>query len=454
MKEQKQNEMLSGSISKSILKFFFPILVGTFFQQFYNTVDAIIVGQFAGIEALSAVGGSSAIIVNLVVSIFMGLSAGCTVLISQYYGAKDQDNLHKALHTTYAFGLLGGVVFGLLGVVASPGLLKLLDTPSELFSQSNLYLTIYFSGIIFSFIYNLGSAVLRAIGDSKRPLYYLIVSTFVNISLDLVFVIAFKMSVLGVALATVISQAVSALLVTYCLAVKTPDAKLVISRIRLDFLMLRKMLAIGLPAALQSSTYAISNMVIQWAVNLFGVTVVAAFTAEGKVDIIFWMINGSFGTSIATFVGQNFGAGNIDRMKKGINRCLGMAMGTAIVIVASLLLFGKYMLLLFTKDVEVITVAARMIYLIAPGYLFFVFIEIFSSSLRAQGDTLIPTIINIIGIVVYRSLWVTYFGHRLNLDMIMLCYPLSWIICSTAITIYYFLTLKRGKKNETNLVEY
>ena len=444
MNELKQNDMLHGAITKPILRFFFPILIGTFFQQFYNTIDAIIVGQFAGIEALSAVGGSSAIIVNLGVSLFTGLSAGCTVLISQYYGAGDEDRLHKSLHTTYAFGIIGGIIFGILGVVFSPVLLNLLDTPYELFEQSRLYLTIYFAGIIFSFIYNLGSAVLRAIGDSKRPLYYLIMSTIVNICLDLTLVVMFNLSVLGVALATVISQAVSAIMVTYCLAKKTQVVKLQLSKIRLDLSILKRMLAIGMPAALQSSTYAISNMVIQWAVNLFGVTVVAAFTAESKVDIIFWMINGSFGTAAATFVGQNYGAGNFNRMKKGINRCLAMALGAAVVIVSILVGFGKYMLLLFTTDAEVITIAARMIMLIAPGYILFVFIEIYSSSLRAQGDTLIPTIINIICIVVYRTIWVTYFGHRLKLDMIMLCYPFSWILCAIAITTYYFIRNKKS----------
>ena len=210
--------------------------------------------------------------------------------------------------------------------------------------------------------------------------------------------------------------------------------------------MLKKMLAIGLPAALQSSTYAISNMVIQWGVNLLGVTAVAAFTAEGKVDVIFWMINGSFGTAAATFAGQNFGAGNFERMRKGIRACLKMAFGTAVVIVALLVTLGKYMLLLFTSDAQVVALAARMILLIAPGYLFFVFIEIFTAALRAQGDTLIPTIINIIGIVVYRCIWVIYFGHRLNLDMIMLCYPISWILCSIAISIYFYRKNKRFER--------
>lgn len=444
MKESNNNDMLNGSITGSILRFFFPILIGTFFQQFYNTIDAIIVGQFAGIEALSAVGGSSAIIVNLVVSIFLGLSAGCTVLISQYYGAGDNDSLHNAVHTTYAFALGGGFLFALAGAFFSPILLKMLDTPAELIDDSRMYLTIYFAGIIFLFIYNLGSAILRAIGDSKRPLYYLIASTIINICLDLIFVVVFNLSVLGVALATVISEAVSAMLVTNCLMRRSPVVKLYLSRISFDYPMLKKMLSIGLPSALQSSTYAISNMVIQWAVNLFGVTVVAAFTAEAKVDVIYWMINGSFGTATATFVGQNFGAGNFKRMKSGINRCLAMSFGTAVVIVTILLTLGKYMLRLFTADAAVIEVAARMIMLIAPGYLFFVFIEIYSASLRAQGDTFIPTIINIICIVLYRCIWVTYFGHRLKLDMIMLCYPFSWVLCSGAITAYYFIKLRKS----------
>lgn len=440
---KSSNDILTGTIWKAILAFFFPILIGTFFQQLYNTVDAVIVGQFAGLDALSCVGGSSAVIINLIVGFFTGLSAGCTVLISQYFGAKDHEMLDTALHTSYAFGITGGIVLGVIGVILSPWLLNIISTPEELIEGSTLYLRIYFAGLIFVFIYNMGAAVLRALGDSKRPLYYLIVCTFVNIVLDLIFVVSFKWNVFGVALATLLSQAISAVLVTICLMYKTVGVKLTLKKIRVDFSMLGRVFKIGLPSGIQSSTYSISNMVIQSAINFLGAMTVAGWTAVGKVDVIFWMINGSFGIATATFVGQNYGANNKERVNKGIKTCLIMAFSTAAVIVLFLMTLGKYMLLLFTNEPDVISLGAHMIYIIAPGYLLFVFIEIFSASLRAMGDTFIPTIINIVCIVVFRTVWLMFLGYKGSLDLVLLCYPASWFVCAVAIVIYYFL--KRRK---------
>lgn len=437
MEKRTDNQILTGTIWKAILAFFFPILIGTFFQQLYNTVDAAIVGQFAGMDALSSVGGSSAVIINFIVGFFTGLSAGCTVLISQYYGAKDSSQLDTALHTSYAFGIVGGIVFGGIGIGISPWLLRIMKTPEELIASSTLYLRIYFAGLIFVFIYNMGAAVLRALGDSKRPLYYLVVCTFINIVLDLLFVVVFKLDVMGVALATLISQGVSALLITYCLMKKTEGVELRIRSIRFNLPMLGKVFRIGLPSGIQSSTYSISNMVIQSAINFLGVLTVAGWTAVGKVDVIFWMINGSFGIAAATFVGQNFGANNTDRVKKGIRTCIKMSLTTAIIIVVLLMTLGRYMLMLFTTDPEVLTVGAHMINMVAPGYLLFVFIEIFSSSLRAMGDTFVPTIINIVCIVLFRTLWISYFGKMGSLDLVLLCYPASWLICAIVITVYY-----------------
>lgn len=440
---KKSNDILTGTIWKAILAFFFPILIGTFFQQLYNTVDAVIVGQFAGLDALSCVGGSSAVIINLIVGFFTGLSAGCTVLISQYFGARDEEKLDTALHTSYAFGIIGGILLGALGVILSPWLLHIMSTPEELIAGSTLYLRIYFAGLIFVFIYNMGAAVLRALGDSKRPLYYLIICTFVNIVLDLIFVVIFKWNVLGVALATLFSQAISAVLVTLCLMYKTAGVKLKLKKIRIDFPMLGRVFRIGLPSGIQSSTYSISNMVIQSAINFLGVLTVAGWTAVGKVDVIFWMINGSFGIATATFVGQNFGANNKERVNKGIKTCLLMAFLTAVAIVTFLMTLGKYMLLLFTSEPDVISIGAHMIYIISPGYLLFVFIEIFSSSLRAMGDTFIPTIINIVCIVVFRTVWLAFLGYRGSLDLVLLCYPASWFVCAVAIIVYYFAKRKK-----------
>lgn len=446
MKKQDTNEaMLSGSISKSIMTFFFPILIGTFFQQLYNTVDAAIVGRYAGKTALSAVGGSSGILINLVVGFFTGLSSGCTVLISQYFGARDRKKLEDSVHTAYAFAIGGGVIFGIFGVLCTPLLLRLMNTPEDVIGQSTQYLTIYFAGLVFVFIYNMGAAILRALGDSTRPLLYLIVCTIVNIALDILFVKSFALDVIGVAVATLIAQAVSAVLVTECIMHRTKAVRLNLKKIRLNKELFIKMIKIGLPTGIQSSTYSISNMVIQSAVNMFGVNTVAGWTAEGKVDVLFWMINGSFGTAAATFVGQNYGAGNMERVRKGTRSCLFISLGTATVISLLLFFFGRYPLYLFTNETEVIEAGVHVMKMIVPTYPIFVFIEIFSASLRARGDTLFTTISNLCGIVLFRVIWISLFGYRGNIDWVIVSYPISWIITATLISTYYCIRTRKER---------
>lgn len=425
------------------MTFFFPILIGTFFQQLYNTVDAAIVGQYAGKAALSSVGGSSGIIINLVVGFFTGLSSGCTVLISQYFGAKDGQKLEDSVHTAYAFAVAGGIFFGLMGVIFTPSLLRLMNTPADLMKQSTQYLTIYFAGLVFVFIYNMGASILRALGDSTRPLIFLIICTIVNIILDITFVKYFRMDVMGVAIATLIAQAVSAILVTECIMHRTAAVKLVLKKIRLNKELFIRMIKIGLPTGIQSSTYSISNMVIQSAVNMFGVNTVAGWTAEGKVDVLFWMINSSFGTAAATFVGQNYGAGNMERVKKGTRTCLLMSLGTAAIISSLLFFFGRYPLYLFTKESEVIESGVHVMKMIVPYYPLFVFIEIFSASLRARGDTLFTTIFNLCGIVLFRVVWISLFGYRGDIDLVILSYPISWFVTALMISIYYYVRTHR-----------
>lgn len=444
---EQDNKIVTGTIWKQILIFFFPILIGTFFQQLYNTVDAVIVGNFAGKEALASVGGSTAIIINLAVGFFTGLTAGCTVMISQFFGGKRMEELSDALHTAYAFGILGGIILGILGIVVCPHILVLMKTPVELRAQSALYLRIYFGGLIFVFIYNMGASILRAVGDSKRPLYFLIVSSVVNIIFDLVFVLAFKWGVAGVAIATLISQAVSAFLVTFTLVRGTLGMKLDIKKIRIHGRLFGNMLRIGFPSGIQSSTYSLSNMIIQSAINGFGLNTVAAWTSYGKIDVIFWMINGSFGIAAATFVGQNVGAGRYDRVRKGTGTCLAMSAGTGILMGTLMVTLGRYMLMLFTKDPAVLEIGAHMTQKIAPFYVVFTFIEIFSASLRARGDTLIPTIINLVGICAVRALWILVLFRGGTLDQVLYCYPVSWGVCAIIMTAYYFYRRKNTPKS-------
>lgn len=435
--EKTTNGIIEGVIWKQILIFFFPILIGTFFQQLYNTVDAVIVGRFVGKEALSCVSGSSGQIINLVVGFFTGLSAGATVIISQHFGAGNKEKLQRALHTAYAFSIIGGIVVGVAAVFATPAILRIMNTPQELMEDSTLYVQIYFAGLLFIFIYNMGSAILRAIGDSKRPLYYLIICCVINILLDLVLVLYLHLGVLGVAVATLLAQGVSAVLVTLALMFHTNGLQLKLREIRLHGDVLKTMLQIGLPTGIQASMYSISNIIVQTSLNAFGVDTMAAWAAFGKIDSLFWMINSAFGIAVTTFVGQNFGADKMDRVRKGTRVCLGMALGTAIILSVVLMAGGRVLFGIFTTDPGVVEVGLRMMQIISPTYFLFVFIEIYSGSLRAQGYVFVTTLMTLIGICAFRVIWVTLIVPDGTLEQIIACYPLTWLVCAIGMIGYY-----------------
>lgn len=432
-----------GVIWKQLLFFFFPILIGTFFQQLYNTVDAVVVGRFAGKEALSSVGGSSSQIINLVVGFFTGLSSGATVVISQYFGAKKQEELQQALHTAYAFAIGFGVFIGLAGVALTPLLLEQMNTPAELMHDSVLYVRIYFAGLVFVLLYNMGSAILRAIGDSKRPLYYLIICCVINIVLDLALVLVLRLGVLGVAVATLLSQAVSAVMVTRALMYHTEEMELKLKEIRIQKNMLGKMLRIGLPTGIQSSMYNLSNVLIQAFLNNFGVDTMAAWAAFGKIDSIVWMINGAFGIAVTTFVGQNFGAKKWDRVRKGTRDCLLMTLGTEMALSALIVFVGQYLFGIFTSDAGVIQIGMRMVRVISPTYWLFAFIEIYSGSLRAQGSVLVTTIMTLTGVCLLRVVWVMFIVPNGTLEQLIVCYPITWVVTAVAMILYYFYKQKR-----------
>ena len=443
--EKTVNQITEGIIWKQLLYFFFPILLGTFFQQLYNTADAMVVGRFVGKEALACVGGSSSQIINLIVGFFVGLSSGATVIIAQYYGARDEKNLQDTLHTAIAFSIVGSFVISILGIVLSPIILRLMNTPEYLMADSLLYLRFYFGGIIFIFIYNIGSGILRAVGDSKNPLYFLIFCCFCNIFLDLLLVMVFHMGVLGVALGTLISQALSSVLILRNL-MRTKDIyRLELRKIRLHAAPLSMLLKIGLPSGLQSTMYNIANMVIQTALNSFGTDTMAAWTAFGKVDSFYWMISSAFGVAITTFVGQNYGAGKIDRMKKSVRVCLLMDLATAISMSALMYLFlGKFLLSLFTTDTEVLSIGINILHIIVPAYAPFVFIEILSGALRGTGNVLVPMLLTCGGVCITRMLWIFFFvpSHR-AVETIIFSYPGSWVLTATLFILYFAFYTRR-----------
>lgn len=442
--QKRMNNITEGVIWKQILIFFFPLLFGNFFQQLYNTTDAIVVGRFVGKEALSAVGGPTSTIINLLVGFFIGISTGASVTISQYYGGKDKENIGKAVHTSIALAIVGGIIIMIIGLFSAPYALKLMGTPKEIMSDSLLYIRIYFGGMIANLIYNMGAGILRAIGDSKRPLYFLIASCFVNIVLDLLFVGCFQWGVMGVAIATVLSQICSACLVCFTL-IRTEDSyKLYIKQIRFHFSILKRMIQIGLPAGFQSSMYSLSNIVIQTSINSFGTDTIAAWTAFGKIDGIFWMTMSSFCIAVTTFVGQNFGAGKYDRVKKGVRVSLVMAMSTAVFLSVILYFGGNYIFWLFTSDKAVFAKGMEILRFLVPTLFTYVCIEIFSGSLRGMGSSFIPMIITCLGVCVLRIVWIlTVVPIWTSMKTVLISYPFSWSITSLFFIIHYLHFTKR-----------
>ena len=433
-----QNQITEGVIWKQLLLFFFPILFGTFFQQLYNTVDAIIVGRFVGKEGLAAVGGSAAMIINLLVGFFIGLSSGATVIISQFYGARQQAKVSQAVHTAVAFSIAGGLVIMAVGLITAPAALRAMGTPEETMADSILYLRIYFLGLIGNLLYNMGAGILRAIGDSKRPLYFLIVGCMTNIVLDVVLVLFFHMGVAGAAWATILSQFAAAVLVIATL-LKTDDMyRLNWREVRIHPDMLLRIIQIGLPAGLQSVMYSASNIIIQSSVNALGTNVVAAWTAYGKIDVIYWTIINAFGISITTFVGQNFGAGKLDRVYKGIRVCLGISAGATIFLSLLLYQFGQYIYLLFTTDAEVIAKGVEILHFLVPTLITYVCIEILSGALRGIGDCWIPMIMTALGVCLLRVVWIVV-AVPLYPDIKTICfsYPLTWTVTSILFLVYF-----------------
>lgn len=448
--KEKVNGITEGVIWKQILIFFFPILFGTFFQQLYNAADAVIVGRFVGKEALSAVGGSTGTVINLLVGFFTGLSSGATVVISQHYGAKQQEKVSSAVHTAIAFSLLGGVILMLLGLFGAPVILQWMRTPADIWDSAVLYIRIYFLGIIGNLIYNIGAGILRAVGDSKRPLYFLIAACMTNIVLDVLFVVVLKMGVAGAALATIMSQAMSAVLVIILLMRTNDMHRFVPKLLRLEMSMLARIVKIGLPAGLQSVMYSLSNIIIQSSINSLGTDTVAAWTAYGKVDSMFWMIISAFGISITTFVGQNFGAGKTDRIRKGVTQCMGMAAVTTIGLSLLLYNFGEYCLRLFTVDTAVIGIGIQLMHFLVPCYITYITIEILSGALRGIGDCWIPTIICLLGVCVLRAIWnMLVVPMYPNVRMVAASYPITWVVTSVAFAVYYFGFSSMGRRGKT-----
>ena len=444
---EQKNQITEGVIWRQLLIFFFPIVIGTFFQQIYNTADSIIVGRFVGKEALAAVGGSVNQIVNLMVEVFVGLTSGAAVIVAQFYGAGDRKNLDRTIHTSYAFALTVGILTGLLGIFVSEPVLRLMKTPEELMTDSTIYLHIYFLGIVFNVVYNMGASILRAMGDSRRPLYVLMISCGINILLDIFLVVVLKMGVSGAAVATVSCQGISACFVTGMLMGSHTFTPLKLQKIRFFGRSLISVLRIGIPAALEAAMYTIANLIIQVFVNELGTDTVAAWGTFGKIDAVFWMVINSFGIAITTFVGQNYGAGKTQRMRKSVRICLVMSYSAAFLVSGLLYAFARPLYSLFTTDKGVVQIGVDMLRFLMPSYFLYVVIGIFSGALRGAGRVVVPMILTCGGVCLLRIIWM--FGLVPvcpGIKTIMLSYPVSWGITAVLFIIYYIKKFPKVQK--------
>ena len=437
METRARQQITEGVIWKQLLIFFFPILMGTFFQQMYNTVDTIIVGRLVGTEALAAVGATGPL-VSMVNGFFIGVSSGATVVLSQAYGAGDRKGVSDSIHTGVALSLVLGVMLTAIGICLGGRVMGWMGTPENCMADATTYLRIYFAGSIGTVVYNMGAGILRAMGDSKRPMLFLMVTCILNVVLDLLFVAVLHMGVAGAALATVLSQMISAVLPIVVLLRQKED-RLELRKLRIERSLLGRILRIGIPAGLQFVTFDFSNVLIQSGINSFGDTTMAAWTAYGKTDALVWMISGAFGVSITTFVGQNFGAQKYSRIRQGAWTCLALSIAMVGALNVTLLLFRSQILGIYTDNPEVIAVGSMVMLSIMPYEFLFMPIEVFAGTMRGVGNSLMPTLITGSCVCLFRVVWLmTAVRHWHSLKTLTLSYPLSWALAAAVFLVVYF----------------
>lgn len=436
-KRGKDVDMTQGNITRHIISFALPLLIGNIFQQLYNTVDTWVVGKFVSNEAYAAVGTVGPII-NMLIGFFMGLSSGAGVVISQYYGARRFDEVRKTVHTAISMTLILGVIFTVLGLLMTPYMLALMKTPDNVLPESTAYLTIYFSGILGLMLYNIGAGILRAVGDSKRPFYFLVVCAVMNTVLDLLFVLKFRMGVQGVALATILSQATSALLVIITLLRTHECVKLEFKRLRLHWDMLKKIFRVGIPAAIQMAITAFSNIFVQSYINFFGDNCMSGWTTYAKVDQLLFLPMQSIALASTTFVGQNLGCGQVDRAKEGVRQSLLISIVCTVVLMIPVLCFAPEIVAFFNSKEKVVDYGAMLLRWLSPFYVLCCFNQIYSGALRGAGNSKAPMIFMLTSFVAFRQIYLFTMSHIWNeIIPIAMAYPAGWLLCSILTTVYY-----------------
>lgn len=442
MARNYEMDMTSGPLLGKILAFSFPLMCSGVLQLLFNAADIIVVGRYAGHTALAAVGSTSSLI-NLLVNLFVGLSVGANVLIARSYGAGRMEAVHKGVHTAMLTALVGGIALIFVGLATSRPMLSLMGTPDDVIDQAALYLRIYFVGAPSLLVYNFGAAILRAVGDTRRPLYFLTLAGVLNVILNLVFVIVFSMGVAGVALATILSQTLSAWLIVLCLMRNTGAFQLVLQELRIDKEQLQEILRIGVPAGIQGMVFSLSNVVIQSSVNSFGSAVMAGNTAASNIEgFVYTCMNAVSQTSMS-FVSQNVGARRFARVDQVVLRCMLLSAGVGILLGNSAYLLGRWLLGIYTPEPQVITYGLYRMSVVCTTYFLCGWMDCLACSVRGLGSSMLPMIVSILGACVLRIIWVmTLFQWERTQLCLYLSYPVSWAI-TAAVHLICFLILRR-----------
>lgn len=447
--KQYEMDMCSGPILRKMLMFALPLMLSSILQLLFNAADIVVVGKFAGDNSLAAVGSNTALI-NLLTNLFIGLSIGANVVAARHYGAKAWDDLRRTVHTAMLLSMLSGALLLVLGVIGAEQMLIWMQTPEEVLPLATVYLRIYFLGMISTMVYNFGSALLRAVGDTKRPLYFLLCAGIINVILNLLFVIGFQMDVMGVAIATVISETVSALLVLRCLVKEKGGIHLELRAMRIDRKKMLQILRIGLPAGFQGVVFALSNVVIKSSVNIFGNIVVAGNSAAANLEGFVYMAMNAFYQTTLSFVSQNYGAGE----QKRINRIV--LLGEACVIVTGTLLgnmvvfFGNDLLQIYSNNPEVIAAGMVRLHYISMIYALCGIMDVMVGALRGIGYSIMPMIVSIVGVCVLRLIWLaTVFQipefHKI--ETVYLSYPVTWILTSLVYIVFFvWIRIRSARK--------
>ena len=449
-KKKYSIDMCSGPILPKLLRLVLPLMLSSILQLLFHTADIIVVGNFAGENSLAAV-GSTGSLVNMMTNLFLGLSVGTNVLTARYLGAKDSGNVSRTVHTAISMSLISGVILTLIGVIFAEKLLLLMQSPPEVLSLSALYLRIYFLGMIPMLIYNFGSSILRAKGDTKRPLYFLTIAGVVNVALNLIFVIVWKMDVAGVALATVISQCISAIFILICLAKETDGVKFSPKKLQLEGKIVRRILQVGIPAGLEGVVFSLSNVVLQSSVNSFGAIVMAGCAAAASIEGFVWMAMNAFSQGTLTFISQNMGAGKYGRINKILRTSLLCSGLTGLVLGNLAYLFGGSLVRIYDPRPEVVVPAlTRMMYV---GRLYFLcgLMDIVGCTVRGMGHPTAPTIVSLLGACGLRLLWILTLFQLPQFHtrgFLFMSYPVSWMITLLAHITCFVIFRKRYPKED------